>query len=136
MYGYGTYGSYYNNYESYYDPDKYIQMLGASVSFGKRLRWPDDYFVLSMSLAYTRYMLKNWSYFLVSTGNCNNINFSLALQRNSTDNQLFPRRGSEFEASVTLTHHGHFGTASTTRTSPPTHSHRTSATNSKRNTVG
>lgn len=103
MYGYGTYGSYYNNYESYYDPDKYIQMLGASVSFGKRLRWPDDYFVLSMSLAYTRYMLKNWSYFLVSTGNCNNINFSLALQRNSTDNQLFPRRGSEFEASVTLT---------------------------------
>ena len=103
MYGYGSYGSYYNNYENYYDPDKYIQMLGASVSFGKRLRWPDDYFVLSMSLAYTRYMLKNWSYFLVSTGNCNNINFSLALQRNSTDNQLFPRRGSEFEASVTLT---------------------------------
>lgn len=101
MYGYGN--SYYNNYENYYDPDKYVQLLGASVSWGKRLRWPDDYFVVSAQLGYTRYMLKNWSYFLMTNGNANNINLSLSLSRASTDNQLFPRRGSEFLASVTIT---------------------------------
>jgi len=101
MYGYGN--SYYNNYENYYDPDKYVQLLGASLGWGKRLRWPDDYFVLSAQLAYTRYMLKNWSYFLMTNGNANNINASISLSRSSTDNQLFPRRGSEFMASVTLT---------------------------------
>ena len=105
MYGYGSYnyGGYYNNYENYYDPDKYVQLFGASVGLGKRLRWPDDYFTLSMSLAYTRYMLKNWNYFLIKSGNCNNLNFGITLARNSTDNQLFPRHGSEFEATVTIT---------------------------------
>ena len=102
LYGYNNY--YYNNYESYYDPDKYIKLYGASIGWGKRLRWPDDYFMLSAQLAYTRYSLKNWSYFaIMSNGNANNINLSLTLTRASTDNQLFPRKGSEFMASVALT---------------------------------
>lgn len=101
--GYGSYNGYYNNYESYLDDDKYVQMLGLSIGFGKRLRWPDDFFQLSAALSYQRYMLRDWNYFIISNGNCNNINLSLTLSRVSTDNQLFPRRGSEFVASVTLT---------------------------------
>ncbi len=101
MYGYGSYA--YNNYENYLDPDAYIKMFGASLGWGKRLRWPDDYFMLSVQLAYTRYMLKNWKYFLMTTGNANNLNLNLSINRTSTDNQLFPRRGSEFTASVSLT---------------------------------
>ena len=101
MGGYGS--SYYNNYENYYDPDQYIQMLGASVGLGKRLRWPDDYFMLSVDLSYTRYMLKNWRYFIMSNGNANNINLGVTLSRSSTDNPLFPRRGSEFMASLSVT---------------------------------
>ena len=101
LYGYGN--NYYNNYESYYDPDKYVKLFGVSVGWGKQLRWPDDYFQLSISLQYTRYMLKNWSYFLMTNGNSNNLNLSIQLSRTSTDNQLFPRRGSEFMASVTVT---------------------------------
>ncbi len=102
MYGYGNYNAY-NNYESYYDPDKYIQMLGASLGWGTRLRWPDDYFSLSVQLAYTRYMLKNWRYFLMTNGNSNNLNLNISLNRTSTDNQLFPRKGSEFTASLSIT---------------------------------
>ena len=102
-YLYGVGSSYYNSYENYYDPDKYVRLLGASIGWGTRLRWPDDYFMLNVGLAYTRYMLKNWRYFLVSTGNCNNLNLGITLSRVSTDNQLFPRRGSEFTASVTIT---------------------------------
>lgn len=101
----GGYGSSYNysSYENYYDPDKYVQLIGGSIGWGKRLRWPDDYFTLMANLSYTRYMLKNWSYFLVSNGNCNNLNLGLTLSRTSTDNQMFPRSGSTFDMSVTAT---------------------------------
>ena len=101
--GYGSYNNYLNNYESYLDDDKYVQLFGLSVGWGKRLRWPDDYFQLSVSLSYQRYMLRDWQYFIISNGNCNNINLGITLARTSTDNQMFPRRGSEFMASVTLT---------------------------------
>ena len=60
--GYGSYyNNYYNNYESYYDPDKSIQMYGAAIGWGKRLRWPDDYFTLSAELSFQRFILKDWS---------------------------------------------------------------------------
>ena len=102
--GYGTYNnSYYTNYENYYDDTKSIRLFGASIGWGKRLRWPDDYFQLSATLSYQRYMLKDWRYFLISNGNCNNLNLGIALTRTSTDNPLFPRHGSEFTLSVTLT---------------------------------
>ena len=101
--GYGSYNSGYYDYTSMMDADKYIKLFGASIGWGKRLRWPDDYFQLGLQLSYTRYMLRDWSYFIISNGNCNNINLGVTLSRTSTDNQLFPRRGSEFLASVTLT---------------------------------
>ena len=103
LYGYNSYGYNYQNYQNYYDPDKYVKMLGVNVGWGKRLRWPDDYFTLSVQLSYTRYMLKKWRYFLLTNGNSNNLNLSIAINRTSTDNQLFPRQGSEFTASVTIT---------------------------------
>ena len=102
-YGYGSYNNYAYNYESMLDDDKTMRVLGASIGWGKRLRWPDDYFQLSATLGYTRYMLRDWSYFYIHNGNCNNINLGLTLARTSTDNPLFPRYGSEFVASVTLT---------------------------------
>ncbi len=101
LYGYGSNG--YNYYENYYDPDKYVKILGLSIGWGKRLRWPDDYFSFYAELAYTRYILKDWEYFLVSNGSCNNFSLNLSLSRNSTDNQIYPRRGSEFYLSCTLT---------------------------------
>lgn len=104
-YYYGAYGSNsnYYNYTNYYDPDKYVKMFGISLGFGKRLRWPDDYFTFSAELSYTRYMLKSWQYFLITDGNCNNINLTLSLSRVSTDNTFYPRRGSELLLSVTAT---------------------------------
>ena len=102
-YGYGSYNTGLYNYDSMLDDDKTMTVFGASIGWGKRLRWPDDFFQLSLSLGYTRYMLRDWSYFYIHNGNCNNINLGLTLSRTSTDNQLFPRRGSEMVASVTAT---------------------------------
>ena len=101
LYGYGN--SNYNYYENYYDPDKYVMMFGMSIGWGKRLRWPDDWFSLYAELSYTRYMLKNWQYFLMSNGNCNNISLGLTLSRNSSDNPIYPRKGSEVTMNVSLT---------------------------------
>ena len=105
--GYGGYGMYnygnYNNYENYYDPDKSIKMWGLSVGWGKRLKWPDDYFTLSAELAYQRYNLSDWQYFPVTNGKCNDLSISLTLARNSIDNPIFPRSGSDFSLSVQFT---------------------------------
>lgn len=102
LYGYG-YGNNYNYYENYYDPDKYVKLFGVSLGWGKRLRWPDDFFTLSADLSYTRYMLKDWQYFLISNGNCNNITLNLNFSRNSTDNPIYPRHGSDFAFTASVT---------------------------------
>ena len=102
--GIGNYNnSYYNNYSSYYDPDKYIQLIGLSLGWGKRLTWPDNNFSFSATLSYTRYMLKDWEYFIITDGNCNNINLNLRLARTSIDNSVFPRTGSQISLSVAAT---------------------------------
>jgi len=104
LYGYGNYNSsYYNNYSSFYDPDKYIMLFGLSVGWGKRLNWPDNNFYFQTALGYTRYMLKDWDYFLITDGHCNNVNLTFSLSRNNIDNPIFPRRGSQISMSASFT---------------------------------
>ena len=104
LYGYGNYNGYgYNNVSSYYDPDKYIKMYGVSVGWGRRLSWPDDYFNFSAELNYQVYSLKDWQYFLITDGVCNNINLTLSLGRSTIDHPYFPREGSEFSLVGSLT---------------------------------
>jgi outer membrane protein insertion porin family len=106
------YGQTYNLLTGMYDPNaadaRYISTTGATVSFGRQLAWPDDYFSLNMGLNYTRYTLKDYAidpYNLpnFSNGVVNNINFRFALQRTSVDQPLFPRTGSTFLMSAQLT---------------------------------
>lgn len=101
---YGGYGSYGNSsyYEYAIDPDKSIQMLGASVGFGKRLSWPDDYFTLQTSLNYHVYILKDWQYFPVQNGTSNSLSVEAVLSRNSIDNPYYTRSGSSFTLDVEL----------------------------------
>ena len=94
---------YNNSYEYAYDPDKSIMMFGLAAGYGKRLNWPDDYFQFMATLNYQLYMMHDWDYFLVNNGNCHNINLELMLQRNSIDNPLYTRKGSQFMLSVAAT---------------------------------
>jgi len=103
---YGGYNSYgYSPYSSYLTANthKYIIMTGLSAGYGKRLNWPDDYFQFMATLNYQLYIMKDWDYFLVQNGTCNNINLELDLERNSIDNPLYTRRGSSFSLSVAAT---------------------------------
>lgn len=105
--GYGYNNSYhnsmYNTYEYAYNPNKYITMFGVSAGYGKRLNWPDDYFQFMATLNYQLYTMKDWDYFLVQNGTCHNVNLELNLSRNSIDNPLYTRSGSQFSLSVALT---------------------------------
>ena len=106
-YGYGSgYASdyYQNSYQSSYDPNKYIQMVGVNLGFGKRLNWPDDYFTFTAELGYTWYKLKNWDYLIhMQNGSSNSLVAGLTLARNSIDNPIYTRSGSQFSINVTAT---------------------------------
>lgn len=71
--------------------------------FGKRLKWPDDYFQFTAELSYQRYVLSDWQYFPVTNGKCNNLSLNLTLSRSSIDNPIYPRQGSEFSLSAQIT---------------------------------
>lgn len=84
----------------------YFKVMGASVSLGKQLKWPDDYFTLIYAVNYQQYKLKNYNYFNIagfSSGTSNNINLKLTLARSSVDQQIFPRSGSNFMLSGQFT---------------------------------
>ena len=105
-YGYGSnYSDYYqSSYENSYDPGKFIQMAGVTVGFGKRLSWPDDYFTFTAELSYNWYYLKNWEYlFDMNNGQSNALVLGLTLARNSIDNPLYTRSGSQFSVNLSLT---------------------------------
>ena len=85
--------------------DRQMEVFGASASLGKRLKWPDSYFVLYNGLSWQTYKLTNWysGYFLFDDGLANNLSYSLNLNRNSTDQQIYPRMGSEFSFGLSFT---------------------------------
>ncbi|MBR1706067.1 MAG: outer membrane protein assembly factor BamA [Bacteroidales bacterium] len=85
--------------------DKMFEVFGFNAGIGNRLKWPDNYFVLYNSLSWQTYRLTNWtnSYFAFNDGVSHNLSYTLSLTRNSTDQQIYPRQGSEFSASLQLT---------------------------------
>jgi len=103
-YGYG-YNDYYNNaIEDAYDPNKYLQMLGVNVGFGKRLDWPDDWFTFQAEIGYNWYHVKNWAYLLnMQNGTSNSLVLGLTLSRNSIDNPQYTRTGSTFSLNLQMT---------------------------------
>ncbi|MEY3563141.1 MAG: hypothetical protein RLZZ294_1147 [Bacteroidota bacterium] len=91
-------------YDRTFVDSSYLSTSGATIAFGKQLKWPDDFFSLVTSLNYIQYRAKNYAIFpSFSTGISNNINLKLALQRTSIDQPIFPRSGSNFLASAAFT---------------------------------
>ena len=84
--------------------DEYMEVHGFAAGIGKRLKWPDNYFVLYNQLSWQTYRLQNWAYqFLFNTGISHNLSYTLSLSRTSTDQQIYPRQGSDFSFSLQLT---------------------------------
>ena len=84
--------------------DEYMEVYGFAAGIGKRLKWSDNYFVLYNQLSWQTYKLQDWSYqFMFDTGISHNLSYTLSLSRNSTDQQIYPRQGSDFSFSLQLT---------------------------------
>ncbi len=103
-YGYGYNNDYYQQLqEMEADPDQYLRTFGAAIGYGKRLHWPDDFFTFYGELSYQLYMMKNWRYLLLTDGFSHNLALTLNLSRNSIDNPIYTRRGSQFSLSLKIT---------------------------------
>jgi outer membrane protein insertion porin family len=82
-----------------------LKLYTASLSLGRRLQWPDNFFTISNSLTYTHYDIKNFDFtiFPDGSGRSNSVAFNTTISRNSIDNPTFPRRGSSLSLSVSFT---------------------------------
>ncbi len=92
-----------NAYYVWQKSTQYFRTYGIAAGLGKRLNWPDPYFTFYGEASYERYQLKNWSSFVMTNGAANLLSLKLVFARNSVDQPIYPRRGSEFSASVQAT---------------------------------
>jgi outer membrane protein insertion porin family len=75
-----------------------VKISGVSVGYGIRLKRPDDYFQLYQEINYQYYQLNHFtSVFAFSDGYSNNLSYRITLNRNSTDQQIYPRSGSDIK---------------------------------------
>ncbi len=90
------------------DRDQKIDILGASIGINQRLKWPDDYFTLSTSINYQRYLLKNYNFpilgFKDGSGTSNNLSAAINFSRSSQGpDPIYPTKGSQFNIGMKLT---------------------------------
>ncbi len=83
------------NFIRYSGIDARDRLFSASLSLGKRLKWPDDYFSTRTVLSYQLYDVTNSLSFLAE-GTSSIISVKQVLERNSLDNFVSPNSGSKF----------------------------------------
>ena len=81
----------------------YFKNTGGSVTYGKRLNWPDRNFSFNAALSYQRYNVDN-SYFIpgFQKGVANDLSVAFTVSRYSLDNPQFTRSGSQFTLNATF----------------------------------
>jgi outer membrane protein insertion porin family len=95
-----------NNYPGtyiYQTSDKSMKVTGGAIGIGTRLKWPDDWFSFYNEVSFQNYELNNWDYFIISNGKSRNFSYKAVFSRNSVDQLIYPRRGSNFSLSLQAT---------------------------------
>ncbi len=88
----------------YQNSGQSMEVYGMSAGIGTRLKWPDNEFILYNELSAQSYKLTDWQYyFIFKDGISNNISWKVRLQRNSTDQPIYPRSGSDFQLGLQIT---------------------------------
>jgi outer membrane protein insertion porin family len=85
------------------DKNRSFNITGLTLGIAKKLSVPDDYFVLSQSISFQYYDLKNYNtgLFTFGNGNSNNLAYTVGLSRNNTFNDpIYPEGGSSFSLSA------------------------------------
>ena len=92
-----------NAYYFWQSSTMHFRTLGLALGLGKRLKWPDPNFTLYVEGQYRRYALKNWDYFIMKNGVAHELSVKIAFGRSTIDQPIYPRKGSEFSVTATLT---------------------------------
>ena len=92
-----------NAYYIWQSSTMHFRTLGIALGLGKRLKWPDPNFTLYVEGQYRRYALKNWDYFIMKNGVAHELSVKIAFGRSTIDQPIYPRKGSEFSVTATLT---------------------------------
>lgn len=82
----------------------FLRLAGGGLTMGKRLNWPDNYFVFSYGAFYNNYRLKDYALVPNFTdGFSNDFHFKFILSRNSLDRPLYPMGGSNVSLTLQIT---------------------------------
>ena len=86
------------------ETDNLLKQTGASLNIGRRLNWPDDYFSINWKLKYLHSEGELLSF--VDSQNqpdtADEVSITQTIARNSIDNPIYPRRGSNNSLSTQL----------------------------------
>ena len=80
-----------------------VIISGGSIGLGRRLSWPDDYFTLYQEVTYQHYIMDKWNQFIFRDGIANNLFYRVNISRNSIDQPIYPRSGSQVSLSIQAT---------------------------------
>ncbi|MBN1251433.1 MAG: outer membrane protein assembly factor BamA [Bacteroidales bacterium] len=84
--------------------DRYMKVTGGSVGFGRRLKWPDDYFTLYNEVSFRHYTFVDYEIFEnLANGIAKQLAFNTVFSRSSIDNPLYGRTGSSFSLGLEFT---------------------------------
>ena len=89
------------NFINYRGYDEKYRLFSSSVSLGKKLNWPDNYFTTRTILGYQLYDVAGSTSFLAE-GTSSIISVKQILERNSLDNFISPNTGSKLTLSAEL----------------------------------
>ncbi|WP_395783896.1 outer membrane protein assembly factor [Aquirufa sp.] len=105
--GLGGFNGGLGGFNSFAVPDSlrtaHFNVTSITFSLGKRLKWPDDYFSLSNSLALSSFDVDRYYTWAYPQGISTSITFMTNFSRNSIDNPTFSRNGSSFSLTGSLT---------------------------------
>lgn len=86
-----------------------LTIAGGSVGLGTRLKFPDDFFVSNTTLSLQNIKVQNYTGFYlengepITGGSYNNFSLNQTIARNSIDNPIFPKQGSNISLAMQFT---------------------------------
>ncbi len=81
-----------------------LEITGLRIGWGQRMKKPDDWFRMDVSLSYQHFVLNDYGvFFSFANGKANNLAMNFAITRNSISDPIFPVWGSNVSISLKAT---------------------------------
>ncbi len=93
-----------NTLDDNFDKTGHIKVSGISFSVGKRLKWPDNWFIVQSAINFNKYDVDNFNSSLCTTCKANNYNISGTITRDDRgNNPQYYQKGGKITLNVAVT---------------------------------